>query len=68
MKRLQLIVKLLLSAGIIIFLVVLVWQRRDELAPIYQHPSLNLLLLAFLIILGQTCYLAKWEVCISSDI
>ena len=53
MKRLQQIVKFLLSAGIVIFLVILVWQRRDELAPIYEQPSLNLLLLAVLIIFGH---------------
>ena len=69
MKRLQQIVKFLLSAGIIIFLVVLVWQRRDELAPIYQHPSLNLLLLAFLIILGHFLNSAEfWVVYRATDV
>ena len=69
MKRLQQIVKFLLSAGIVIFLVILVWQRRDELAPIYEQPSLNLLLLAVLIIFGHFLNSAEfWVVHRATDV
>lgn len=42
-----------ISAAVLLLLVVLVWQRRDDLKPIFENPSIDLAVIAILIVAGH---------------
>ena len=47
------VVRYVLSALVVAALVALVWNRRDDLRPLWEDPSWNLALIAVLIIVGH---------------
>ncbi len=47
------VLRWVVSAGVLALLVYMVWQRREDLKPIFEDPSGDLLLIAVLIVAGH---------------